>query len=152
MEFLYKFLLHNFVSIYHEHENLTWQINDMLDNPIVSVVESPKEDSFYVTVTFEDGSRLHAWYVNRFYGWLSRGILSRPSGATMTWDKRVPSYKVQWKLRRAIQRFLGRKMMPERVIVENANTRKSEIAAEIVAIRKKIEILQGKLNELINNN
>jgi len=51
------------------------------------------KDSYYLNITFKDGSHLNAWNVNKYYAWLSRGRFTYPNkeDGEYNWNDARPS-------------------------------------------------------------
>ena len=58
-------------------------VDPLLDSILNKAMDSGIKDatgknSYYLDIAFNDGSRLDAWNVNKYYGWLSRGVFTYP--------------------------------------------------------------------------
>lgn len=55
-------------------------LNSILTQAMNSGIKSISGgDNYYLKIIFNDGSKLKAWNVNRYYGWLSKGCFTYPN-------------------------------------------------------------------------
>ena len=70
-------------------------LNQALDSGIASVTEC---NSYYITIYFNDGSRLNAWNENKYYAWLTTGVFTMPNLDTFKWNNSRPKRKTMARL------------------------------------------------------
>lgn len=61
--------------------------------------------SYYVDIEFKDGTRLHAWNVNRWYNWMNCGNVKFSNVEKLEWENCRPSHEILYKYHQVIKKY-----------------------------------------------
>ena len=70
----------------------------------VKIISISTEYGFYI-LTFDDNSVLKFWEMNRWYGFMSHGVMSFSNGKTLSWYNTSPSYETLHKFKKFVLNF-----------------------------------------------
>lgn len=67
-------------------------------------------DSYHTLITFNDGTKLNYWNVNKWYAWMSEGVVNFSNGKSYRWNHSMPSNKVLFYFKKYTREIEKQKM------------------------------------------
>ncbi len=91
------------------NETLTQIImSSLLDSTIIYVTY--ERDGYQITVGFNNGVEITGWNKNRYYSWLSGGVITINGVQKLTWSGSMPSRVCMYRLACAIRDYHYKKI------------------------------------------
>jgi hypothetical protein len=75
-----------------------------LDNVGIKSIDDTKS-SYMITIEFNDGTIFNGWNTNRWYAWLSQGVIDFSNGEQLVWYSKRPRYKVIYRLKTIVKNW-----------------------------------------------
>lgn len=93
-----------FTTLYREDDILTAVLKRCLDTGISSI--SYDKGEYYMTIVFNNNINVMLWNKNKWYAWLSRGIIfDSHDNALYSYSNARPSHKIMIRLDKEITKF-----------------------------------------------
>jgi len=93
--------------LYDSHRN--YEEYPFLDILIIYLEEvgiASYEENFATSkIVFKDNTELFFWDANKYYAWMSSGVINFSNGKSVKWSEKMPSYEVLYKYKRAVLDF-----------------------------------------------
>lgn len=68
-------------------------------------VKNIKIEYYNFIITFNDGTEAKIWNSNKYYAWMSEGVIIFSNGKKFTWSRTMPRFEVLYKFKKLIKNY-----------------------------------------------
>ena len=87
------------------NDGVDYILNSILSQQLRSGIKSVQSnDNYYLSVSFKDGTNIIFWNTNKYYGWVSQGIVYFDN-KIYSWKDGRPKKSTMYKLIKALNNF-----------------------------------------------